>query len=191
MLDEQAALIEAQIPGLRRFARALSRGDRERADDLVQDGLERAIACWQRRRSEGNLRGWLYTILYNRFLSEERRRRCRGMQLQLADAGEAELPEVDGGQYAALHHRDLLRALQELPQDQRSVLVLTAVEDLSYQEAARALGVPIGTVMSRLSRARERLRRHLMGEATIRPHRRQTAGIGWRERAPRKKEAKE
>jgi DNA-directed RNA polymerase specialized sigma24 family protein len=62
MLDEQAALIEAQIPGLRRFARALSRGDCARADDLVQDGLERALACWQRRRSEGNLRGWLYTI---------------------------------------------------------------------------------------------------------------------------------
>lgn len=191
MLDEQAALIEAQIPGLRRFARALSRGDRARADDLVQDGLERALACWQGRRNEGNLRGWLYTILYRRFLSEERRRRHRGTQLHLADAGEAELPAVDGGQYAALHHRDLLRALQELPQDQRSVLLLTAVEDLSYQEAAQTLGVPIGTVMSRLSRARERLRRQLLGEATMRPHRRQTVGIGQRERAPRKKGTRE
>lgn len=191
MLDEQAALIEAQIPGLRRFARALSRGDRARADDLVQDGLERALACWEGRRNEHNLRGWLYTILYNRFLSEERRRRRRGTQLHLADAGEAELPEVDGGQYAALHHRDLLRALQKLPQEQRSVLLLTAVEDLSYQEAARALGVPIGTVMSRLSRARERLRRHLLNETTMHPQPLQTAGIRRRKRAVRKKEAKE
>jgi RNA polymerase sigma factor (sigma-70 family) len=191
MLDEHAALIEAQIPGLRRFARALSRGDRARADDLVQDGLERALACWQRRRSDGDLRGWLYTILYHRFLSEERRRRHRGLQLHLADAGEAELPEVDGGQDAALAHRDLLRALRELPQEQRSVLLLTAVDDLSYREAAQALGVPIGTVMSRLSRARERLRRHLLGEAAMRPQPLQTVGIGQRKRAPRKKRTKE
>lgn len=164
MLDEQAALIAAQIPGLRRFARALSRGDRARADDLVQDGIERALAAWQGRRNDGNLRGWLYTILYHRFLSEERLRRRRGLQLDLADAGEAELPEVDGGQYAALHHRDLLRAMRALPPEQRSVLFLIAVEDLSYQETARALGIPIGTVMSRLSRARKRLRRHLRGD---------------------------
>ena len=191
MLDEQAALIEAQIPGLRRFARALSRGDRERAEDLVQDGLERALAGWKGRRNEDNLRGWLYTILYNRFLSEERRRRRRGTQLHLADAGEAELPEVDGGQYAALHHRDLLRALQELPQEQRSLLLLTAVEDLSYQETAQTLGVPIGTVMSRLSRARERLRRHLLDDATMQPHRLHTVSIGRQKRAPRKKEVEE
>ncbi|HZU88229.1 MAG TPA: sigma-70 family RNA polymerase sigma factor, partial [Stellaceae bacterium] len=154
MLDERAVLIEAQIPGLRRFARALSRGDRERADDLVQDGLERALARWPERRPEGNLRGWLYTIVYNRFISEERARRRRGRELPFADAGEAELPEVDGGQYAALHFRDFLRVLRELPEEQRSVLMSIAVEDLSYREAARALGVPVGTVMSRLWRAR-------------------------------------
>src|SRR6266852_9283042 len=68
-MPDRAALIEAQIPGLRRFAFALLRGDRERADDLVQDTLERALSRWHLRRSEGNLRGWLYTILYNRFLS--------------------------------------------------------------------------------------------------------------------------
>jgi RNA polymerase sigma factor (sigma-70 family) len=164
MLDERAALIEAQIPGLRRFACALSRGDRARADDLVQDGLERALARWPRRRPDGNLRGWLYTIVYNRFISEERARRRRGTQLPFADAGEAELPEVDGGQYAALHYRDFLRAFRELPEEQRSVLVSIAVEDLSYQETAHALGVPVGTVMSRLSRARDRLRRQMLGD---------------------------
>lgn len=163
MLDERAALITAQIPGLRRFAQALSRGDRDRADDLVQDGLERALAHWQGRRVEGSLRGWLYSIIYNRFISEERRRRRRGAQLHLSDAGEAELPEVDGGQYAALHYRDFLRAFRELPEEQRSVLLLIGVEDFSYREAARTLGVPIGTVMSRLSRARARLRRDHVG----------------------------
>jgi RNA polymerase sigma-70 factor (ECF subfamily) len=164
MLDERAALIEAQIPGLRRFACALSRGDRARADDLVQDGLERALARWPRRRPDGNLRGWLYTIVYNRFVSEERARRRRGTQLPFADAGEAELPEVDGGQYAALHYRDFLRAFRELPEEQRLVLVSIAVEDLSYQETAHALGVPVGTVMSRLSRARDRLRRRMLDD---------------------------
>lgn len=163
MLDDRAALITAQIPDLRRFARALLRGDRERADDLVQDGLERALAYWQGRRVEENLRGWLYTIVYNRFLSEEKRRRRRGAQLNLSQAGETELPEVDGGQYAALHYRDFLRAFRALPEEQRAVLRLVGVEDLSYREAARTLGVPVGTVMSRLSRARDRLRRDHAG----------------------------
>ena len=163
MLDDRSALIAAQIPDLRRFARALLRGDRERADDLVQDGLERALAHWQGRRVEENLRGWLYTIVYNRFLSEERLRRRRGAQLHLSEAGEAELPEVEGGQHAALHYRDFLRAFRALPEEQRSVLLLIGVEDLSYREAARTLGVPIGTVMSRLSRGRDRLRRACVG----------------------------
>lgn len=163
MLDDQTALIIDQIPDLRRFARALSRGDHERADDLVQDGLERALTHWQGRRVEGHLRGWLYTIVYNRFVSEERLRRRRGAQLNLSEAGETELPKVDGGQHAALHYRDFLRAFRVLPEEQRSVLLLVGVEDLSYRETARTLGVPIGTVMSRLSRARDRLRREYAG----------------------------
>jgi RNA polymerase sigma factor (sigma-70 family) len=169
----------------------LSRGDRERADDLVQDALERALACRQRRRNEGNLRGWLYTILYHRFLSEERLRRRRGAQFHLIDAGEKELPEVDGGQYAALRHRDLLRALRELPQQHRLVLLLIAVEDLSYREVARILGVPIGTVMSRLSRARERLHRFMLGDeagSTARPRPRPGVESERRQRALRKDE---
>jgi RNA polymerase sigma-70 factor (ECF subfamily) len=161
MLD-RAALIEAQIPGLRRFATSLLRGDRERADDLVQDTLERALSRWHLRRAGGNLRGWLYAILYNRFLSDQQRLRRRGPHGALSE--ESEIPGVAGGQDSALEHRDLLRAFSALPEEQRSVLLLIAVEDLSYEEAAQVLGVPIGTVMSRLSRARERLRRRMDGK---------------------------
>ena len=163
MLD-QASLIEAHIPGLRRFACALLRGDRNGADDLVQDCLERAVSRWHLRRVEGDVRGWLYTILYNRFLSDKHRQRRRGVHDALLEVAEAELPGVDGGQNWALEHRDLLRAFAALPEEQRSVVLLIGVEDLSYEQAARVLGVPIGTVMSRLSRGRERLRHHMNGD---------------------------
>ena len=163
-MRDQASLIEAHIPGLRRFACALLRGDRNGADDLVQDCLERAVSRWHLRRAAGDIRGWLYTILYNRFLSDKHRQRRRGVHDALLEVAEAELPGVDGGQDWALEHRDLLRAFAALPEEQRSVLLLIGVEDLSYQEAARVLGVPIGTVMSRLSRGRERLRHHMNGD---------------------------
>ena len=161
-MPDRAALIEAQIPGLRRFACALLRGDREGADDLVQDALERALSHWNLRRNQGNLKGWLYTILYNRFLSNQHRVRRRGPHDVLTE--ETELLGIDSGQHSVLEHRDLLRAFAALPEEQRAVLLLVGVEDLSYQDAARVLGVPIGTVMSRLSRGRERLRRAMHGE---------------------------
>ena len=174
-MPDQAALIEPHIPGLRRFACALLRGDRHGADDLVQDCLERALSRWHLRRAEGDVRGWLYTILYNRFLSDQHRRRRRGVHDALHEAAEAELPGVVGGQDSALAHRDLLRAFATLPEEQRSVLVLIAVEDLSYEEAARVLGVPVGTVMSRLSRGRQRLRHLMNGEVNSDRHRRSAA----------------
>jgi RNA polymerase sigma-70 factor (ECF subfamily) len=156
---KSVAALEAYIPGLCRFARALLRGDRERADDLVQDTLERALSSWHRRRVKGDPRGWLYTILYYRFLTDQQRRNRRsGCERPIATV-ERELSGVEGEQVSALEYRDLLRAFAILPEEQRSVLLLIAVEDLSYEEAARVLGVPIGTVMSRLSRGRERLRR--------------------------------
>ena len=161
-MPDQAVLLEAYIPGLRRFAYALLRGDRERADDLVQDTLERALSRWHLRRTEGNVRGWLYTILHNRFLSDQHRLKRRGLHDALTE--ETKLPGVDGGQDSALEHRDLLRAFSALSEEQRSVLLLIGVEDLSYQEAARVLGVPIGTVMSRLSRGRKCLRHHMYGD---------------------------
>jgi RNA polymerase sigma-70 factor, ECF subfamily len=172
-MPDRAALIEAQIPGLRRFAFALLRGDRERADDLVQDTLERALSRWHLQRPAGNLRGWVYTILYNRFLSDQLRLKRRGHHDTLTEA--TELPGVDGGQDSALQHRDLLRAFSALPEEQRSVLLLIGVEDLSYEGAARGLGVPVGTVMSRLSRGRERLRHHIDGDMNEHSQRRNAA----------------
>ena len=163
-MRDQASLLEAHIPGLRRFACALLRGDRHGADDLVQDCLERAVSRWHLRRAEGDVRGWLYTILYNRFLSEKHRQRRRGVPDALMEVAEAELPGVEGGQDWALEHRDLLRAFAALPEEQQSVVLLIGVEDLSYEQAARVLGVPIGTVMSRLSRGRERLRHYMNGD---------------------------
>jgi len=174
-MPDQAALIEPHIPGLRRFACALLHGDRHSADDLVQDCLERALSRWHLRRAEGDVRGWLYTILYNRFLSDQHRRRRRGVHDALLEIAEAQLPGVAGNQDSALAHRDLLRAFAVLPEEQRSVLVLIAVEDLSYEAAARVLGVPIGTVMSRLSRGRERLRHLMNGEVNGGEHRRSAA----------------
>src|SRR5439155_4270121 len=117
---------------------------------------------WHLRRIEGSLRGWLYTILYNRFLTDQHRLKRRGPHGALTEV--TELPGIDGGQDSRLEHRDLLRAFSALPDEQRSVLLLVTVEDLSYAEAARVLGVPVGTVMSRLSRGRERLRQQMYGD---------------------------
>lgn len=165
-MHDVARLIEPQIPALRRYAFALTR-DHHRADDLVQDCLERAVGRWYLRRSDGDLRAWLFAILHNLFVSGLRRGRSRPRHESLdSDAG----PDVPGGQEGALMGRDILRALEALPLDQRAVLLLVGVEGLSYEAASRVLGVPLGTVMSRLSRAREAMRRHMDGErpATLR-----------------------
>src|SRR5215468_9814394 len=116
-----AAALEAHIPGLRRFARALLRGDRDRADDLVQDTLERALSSWRRRR-EGDLRGWLYTILYHRFVADWNRQKRRSTSDALAEIVEDQPRGVAGGQDYALEYRDLLRAFATLPTEQRAVL---------------------------------------------------------------------
>jgi len=158
-----AELLEAHIPGLRRYACALLRGDREGADDLVQDSLERALSCWHQRRGDGDLRGWIYTILYHRFVTDRRRQRRAVGHRSLTEILETEQPGVEGTQEGAIAHRDLLRGFAELPEEQRAVLLLIAVEDFSYRETAQVLGLPIGTVMSRLSRAREHLRQYMNG----------------------------
>lgn len=155
-MDEVAGLIEPHIPALRRYARALVR-DREGADDLVQDCLERALSRWALRRRDGDLRAWLFAILHNLFLDGVRRRARQGYRVDLDEA--RELAEPGHDPEAQVAARDVLEALDRLPPDQKAVLLLVSVEDLSYESAARVLGVPIGTVMSRLSRARERLRR--------------------------------
>ena len=154
-MDEIASLLEPQIPTLRRYAWALLR-DHEAADDLVQDTLERAISRWSQRRREGDLRAWLFTIQRNLFLNGVRQRRTRGTQVGEEALNDLEAPGASPESRSGLH--DILAGLDALSEEQRSLLLLVGVEDLSYEEAAQALGIPLGTVMSRLSRARARLR---------------------------------
>jgi RNA polymerase sigma factor (sigma-70 family) len=152
------ACVEPHIPALRRFAWALIR-NREEADDLVQDCLERAISRWQLRRSDGDVKAWLFTILRNLHISRWRRDRRRGPVLSLDEMGDP--PASSSQPDQTLAAKDVLASLNELPEDQKSVILLIGVEDMSYQQAADILGVPVGTVMSRLSRGRERLRLRL------------------------------
>jgi RNA polymerase sigma factor (sigma-70 family) len=160
-VSDIADLVEPHIPALRRYAWALLRDDHA-ADDLVQDCLERAVSRWHLRRRDGNLRAWLFAILHNLFVSGRRTLTRRGPHGSLDDMTTQPVAAGDPEQSAA--SRDVLGALAALPEEQRTVILLVAVEDLSYEEAARVIGVPIGTVMSRLSRGRERLRRLVEGE---------------------------
>ena len=159
-MTDDRRLFDEHIPRLRRYARALT-GDRTRADDLVQDCLARAwekLSLWQRGT---NLRAWLFTILHNLYVNDVRRLKSRPELLALDDAA-LEVPQHannDGG----LALRDLDAALRQLPDEQRTVLLLVSLEEMRYEEVARTLGIPVGTVMSRLSRARERLRTLLNG----------------------------
>ncbi len=150
-------LIVAEIPRLRRYARALT-GDAARADDLVQDTLERALSRFSLWRP-GNLRAWLFTIMHNIFVNQIK---SAANIDYLADELLPDLP-LRATQSDNLELRDLDRALSRLSAEQREVLLLVGQEDLSYEEAARIVGTPIGTVMSRLSRGRERLRALLSG----------------------------
>jgi len=151
ILDE----IEECVPALRRYARALTHNP-DLADDLVQDCLERAIrkrALW---RPSGSLRSWMFRILLNVYRNDLRRRR-RAPDLPL-DTLAADPPGFDT-QSGRLALAETARAMQSLPVEQREVLLLVAVEEMSYAEAAQVLGIPLGTLMSRLGRARATLRR--------------------------------
>jgi RNA polymerase sigma-70 factor (ECF subfamily) len=153
-------LIE-HLPRLRRYARALT-GDVARADDLVQDTLERALAKLDLWQPGSDLRAWLFTLMHNLFVNQLRARRPQDTALDEA----LEVP-VSGGQMEALAARDMHAALARLPEEQRAVILLVGLEQFSYAEAAHVLGVPVGTVMSRLARARERMRHMLAGEPAV------------------------
>ncbi|RQR75664.1 MULTISPECIES: sigma-70 family RNA polymerase sigma factor [unclassified Burkholderia] len=146
------------LPHLTRYARALT-GDRAWADDLVQDTLERALN--RPPREGGNLRAWLLTLLRHRFIDQLRARREIAVDDATAPWQTMAAPNDEIG---GLLLRDVQRALYRLPVEQREVLLLVALEELSYRDAAQVLGVPVGTVMSRLSRAREQMRALLSGE---------------------------
>lgn len=142
------------IPRLRRYARALT-GDRSRADDLVQDTLERALIKFHLWQPGSNLRAWLFTIMHNVFINQLRAQPT-GMTDGLDD--EAAPMAVRPTQSDWLEVRDLQAVLLRLPDEQREVLLLVGLEQMTYEETSGVLGIPIGTVMSRLSRARGRLR---------------------------------
>lgn len=155
---KRAQVLE-QLPALRRYARALA-GDAWAADDLVQDTLERACAKWALWRAGSDLRAWLFTLMHNLYLNQRRGARGAAASVSLEDA-EHELPPAAGPGGEAL---DLERCLARLPAEQRAVLLLVTLEDMAYQDVARVLQVPVGTVMSRLSRARSRLRELMDGQ---------------------------
>jgi RNA polymerase sigma-70 factor (ECF subfamily) len=146
------------IPALRRYARVLT-GDAWAADDLVQDTLERACSKWRLWLPGTDLRAWLFTVMHNIFISQIRQSQRRSETVDLDDVAHT-LAAPKSTQVLAI---DLQRCLLRLPAEQRAVLLLVVLEEMSYAEVAKVTGVPIGTVMSRLSRARERMR-ELMGE---------------------------
>jgi RNA polymerase sigma factor (sigma-70 family) len=160
-MNEAERMVEL-IPRLRRYARALV-GDRATADDLVQDTLERAWAKLHLYRRGTDLRAWLFTVMHNVHVNRVRAARA-------TDTLDEEMPELAqrAAQGDALLVRDLDRAISRLPDEQRAVLLLVTLEEMSYETVARTLDIPIGTVMSRLSRAREKLRAMMLGQGAAR-----------------------
>lgn len=142
------------LPRLRRFALFLTR-NQPSADDLVQACLERALSRIETRRTDGDLRAWLFSILYRLFLNDQRRAKRYAWMLGFLGREEEPLAQSTEEIVAA---RAALRGFDQLKPEQRALMLLVTVEGLSYQEAAEALDVPIGTIMSRLSRARKALR---------------------------------
>jgi RNA polymerase sigma-70 factor, ECF subfamily len=157
--------LEAQIPRLRRYARSLVR-DVSAADDLVQETLVRGLAklhLWQRGT---DLRAWLFTILHNQYVNRVRHEIRVGNPVSIEDVA---LPGRPPDQEWGLELRDLEQALGQLPEEQRSVILLIGLEGMLYVDVAKVLGIPVGTVRSRLSRGRGTLRRLM----TARPGKRE------------------
>ena len=157
-MEELISQIEPMIPALRRYARGLL-GDIDTADDIVQDCLEKVVANCSRRKND-DPRTWVFTILHNLAANKLRQRSRRGISVDIDDVQDtlfASEPTQDRNVFG----KEVLTAMETLPDDQKGILLLVSVEDLTYAEAAKVLGVPLGTVMSRLSRAREKLRQAL------------------------------
>ncbi|MGQ9370480.1 sigma-70 family RNA polymerase sigma factor [Azospirillum sp. ST 5-10] len=156
--------LEVHIASLRRYARALLR-NRTDAEDLVQEALTRAVSRADTFKAGTNLRAWLFTILHNVHVNQVRSRATRPDEVPV-EAVESRLV-TPARQEERIEVRDMMRALDELPDEQRQVLLLVALEGLKYEEVAATLGVPIGTVMSRLSRARDAVRAKLANDGSV------------------------
>jgi len=159
-MSDFALLLEAEIPRLRRYARALTRGDVVRADDIIQSCLTRAVTKQHLWQPGTDLRAWLFTILHNQFVNDVRRQAREGGTVPIEDA--AMLLPVKPSAMPRLELRDLEIAMNKLPHEQRQVILLVGLEGMAYEEVASILQIPVGTVRSRLSRGRDQLRR-LMG----------------------------
>jgi RNA polymerase sigma-70 factor, ECF subfamily len=157
-LDDVKSEIAAHIASLRRYARALMR-DRSDAEDLMQEALARALSRSHQYRPGTNLRAWLFTILHNIHVNQVRAKVVRPNEVPVEDH-EHRL-STPARQDGRIELRDMARAIETLPAEQRQVLLLVGLEGMKYDEVAKVLGVPIGTVMSRLSRAREAVRTRL------------------------------
>lgn len=156
MQDDIPKLMTSCIPRLRRYARALV-GDRTKADDLVQDTMERGWGKLSSWRSGGDMRAWLFGIMHNLHVDQVRKPSLHMVDLE----DDTPVPFVNATQTHRLEIRDMQSALEALSAELREVLLLVAVEEMTYEEVAATLRIPAGTVMSRLSRARERLRAHM------------------------------
>ncbi len=152
-------LLAAQIPRLRRYARALTR-NAQAADDLVQDCLERAWRKAHHWEPGTDLRAWLFTLMHNLHVNSLRRNRPDTEPMKRTDYQDPRPQTQD----AALNLRDLEQGLAQLSEQQREVLLLVCLEEMSYEQVATVVGIPVGTVMSRLHRARERLRGWMAGD---------------------------
>ena len=150
------------LPRLRRYATALTR-DPEHVEDLLQDTLERAYRKWHLWQPGSNLRAWLFSVMHNVYMNQVAREARKPTSVSLDEALGEFTPANNEAQMAT---RDLLAALDQLPHDQREVVLLVCLEDLKYEQVAYILRIPIGTVRSRLARGRERLRRLMEGLPT-------------------------
>ena len=156
--DAFSAGLLAALPRLRRYAIALLR-DLTMADDLVQDCIERALKSRASLIDPNHMSGWLNSILHNLYLDALRQKRRRGAHVELEDSMnliELSIPPADRGTA-----KDLVRAMSDLSMEHRQVLLLVGLEGYSYRDVAEQLDIPIGTVMSRLARARSQLRARL------------------------------
>lgn len=156
--------LEACVPALRRYARTLTR-NADLADDLVQDCLERAISRRGLFRPNGPVRAWLFTILLNLHRNGLRAARRRGEVVEMSAVPEPSTPATQPGHIALA---EMARAIDALPLEQKEALLLVTIEGLAYKEAADILNIPLGTLMSRLGRARAALR--LATGTTAEPH---------------------
>ena len=153
--DKRSFDVLAQLAALRRYARSLVR-DSSEAEDLVHDALVKAYERRVTFRGGANLRSWLFAIVHNTHV--DRGRMLRTQQVRDDAASAHAVSSYPAVQEQAVHLRQVREAFMALPEEQREALHLVAVEDMSYQEAADTLGIPVGTLMSRISRARARLR---------------------------------